>query len=316
MDTRTSTSHPIGVDWALGPDGHRIGLTFAPGKTDGSGIGDYRWARDLSADLDRLVKTHGATVLACLVEDHELRGLGIPELEGEARRRGLDVRRLPIADGGVPADLAALQAFCAGLAVTARAGGVVVVHCRGGLGRTGLVGACTLVELGLTADQALDAVKGARGPKCPETEAQRGVVRAYRPTAPSTTTRPTGKGADRVDHANRADRIAGVVLAAAIGDAMGNPTEFVGSVAEIRRKFGPQGVTKFELFREANGKRFAPYTDDTQMAEAVLRCLLDNPGATLDAAMTDLAKRFVDWADNPQGATALRGTRASRGAPP
>lgn len=182
MDTRTSISHPIAVDWAIGPNGGRIGLTFAPGKSHVSALGDYRWARDLSADLDRLVETHGATVLACLVEDHELRGLGIPEFEGEAHRRGLDVRRLPIADGGVPTDLAALQAFCAGLAASARAGGVVVVHCRGGLGRTGMVGACTLVELGLTADQALHAVKGARGPKCPETEAQRGVVHAYRPT--------------------------------------------------------------------------------------------------------------------------------------
>lgn len=243
MDSRTSTSHPIGVDWALGPDGHRIGLTFAPGKAHVSALGDYRWARDLSADLDRLVKTHGATVLACLVEDHELRGLGIPELEDEARQRGLDVRRLPIADGGVPADLAALQAFCAGLAVTARAGGVVVVHCRGGLGRTGLVGACTLVELGLTANQALDAVKGARGPKCPETEAQRGVVRAYRPTAAATTTRPA---------LARANLMAGAAIGTAVGDSMGNPTEFIGSVADVRREFAPQGVTKFELLQNAN----------------------------------------------------------------
>ena len=289
METRTSASHPIGVDWARGPASHRIGLTFAPGKKDRSTIGNYRWDRDLAADLDRLVQTHGATVLACLVEDHELPTLGIPDLVGEAQRRGLDVRRVPIVDGGTPRDLSAFQAFTTGLADAVRAGETVVVHCRGGLGRTGMVAACTLIELGLTPEQALEAVKGARGPKCPETAAQRAVVQTYRPRAATT---PAG---------GRADRIAGAVLGAAIGDAMGHPTEFITTVAEIRRKYGPQGVTKFELFRAIDGRRFAPYTDDTQMAEAVLACLLDNPRATLDATMTDLAQRFVDWADNPQG---------------
>src|SRR5437764_1405491 len=71
------------------------------------------------------------------------------------------------------------------------------------------------------------------------------------------------------------DICAGVVLGAAIGDAMGHPTEFLSSVAQIRAKYGPEGVTKFELWWDRGGKHFAPYTDDTQLAEAVLRALVE-----------------------------------------
>ncbi|MBL8953610.1 MAG: ADP-ribosylglycohydrolase family protein [Myxococcaceae bacterium] len=99
----------------------------------------------------------------------------------------------------------------------------------------------------------------------------------------------------------RQDAFAGVVLGAAIGDAMGHPTEFLDSVEEIRAKYGAEGVSKFELFWERDGKRFAPYTDDTQMAEAVARALIDSRGSDLDPAMKLMAKRFVAWSMEPQG---------------
>ncbi len=99
----------------------------------------------------------------------------------------------------------------------------------------------------------------------------------------------------------RQDVFAGVVLGAAIGDAMGHPVEFIDSVAQIRSKYGPEGVTKFELYWERDGKHFAPYTDDTQMAEAVALALHESRGADLDATMKAMAKRFVDWSLEPQG---------------
>lgn len=98
-----------------------------------------------------------------------------------------------------------------------------------------------------------------------------------------------------------ADICAGVVLGGAIGDAMGHPTEFIDSVRSIRAKYGPEGVTKFELYWERGGKHFAPYTDDTQMAEAVLRALLEARGDDLDATMELMAEKFIDWSKNPQG---------------
>jgi ADP-ribosylglycohydrolase len=90
------------------------------------------------------------------------------------------------------------------------------------------------------------------------------------------------------------------VLGAAIGDAMGHPTEFVGSFEAIHSRFGPEGVTQFELYWERDGQRFAPYTDDTQMAEIVLRTLVEGH-ADLDETMRRMAQRFVEWSRNPQG---------------
>jgi ADP-ribosylglycohydrolase len=68
------------------------------------------------------------------------------------------------------------------------------------------------------------------------------------------------------------------VLGAAIGDAMGHPTEFM-SMEDIRAAHGPQGVAGFTLWWTHEGKRFAPYTDDTQISEAVILALLQSRAA-------------------------------------
>jgi len=98
----------------------------------------------------------------------------------------------------------------------------------------------------------------------------------------------------------REQRCLGAVLGGAIGDAMGHPTEFMGSFESIRRRYPPNGVTQFELFWDRDGRRFAPYTDDTQMSECVLRALLDESN-DLDECMKGMAERFIEWSHSPQG---------------
>jgi ADP-ribosylglycohydrolase len=118
-------------------------------------------------------------------------------------------------------------------------------------------------------------------------------------------------------------QILGAVLGAAIGDAMGHPTEFL-SMESIYSRFGAHGVQNFELYWNGPQGRFAPYTDDTQMAEIVLRTLIDGneQDLDLDATMSLMAKGFVHWASNPQGGhrapgnACLSGCRAlANGAP-
>ncbi|HEY0009556.1 MAG TPA: ADP-ribosylglycohydrolase family protein, partial [Tepidisphaeraceae bacterium] len=118
-------------------------------------------------------------------------------------------------------------------------------------------------------------------------------------TSPESGEPPSAKSAIAQPAPSRADRVAGAVLGGAVGDAMGHPTEFM-SMQAIRDRYGPAGVSQFELYWDRGGQRFAPYTDDTQMAECVLRALLDEP-ADLDRCMTNMAKRFVEWSRNPQG---------------
>jgi ADP-ribosyl-[dinitrogen reductase] hydrolase len=63
-----------------------------------------------------------------------------------------------------------------------RQGKNVVVHCRGGLGRTGTVAACVLVALGRhTAEDAIETVRKARRGTI-QTNEQEGFVRRFEET--------------------------------------------------------------------------------------------------------------------------------------
>jgi ADP-ribosylglycohydrolase len=108
------------------------------------------------------------------------------------------------------------------------------------------------------------------------------------------------------------DRRLGTILAGAIGDALGHPTEFM-SLSSIYEKYGVDGVQGFSLWRKdpETGKEYSPYTDDTQMAEVVLRTILSAQLADLDEEhmFEKMAEGFVEWARNPQG-----GHRAPGGA--
>ncbi len=110
-------------------------------------------------------------------------------------------------------------------------------------------------------------------------------------------------------------RVLGAVMGAAIGDAMGFPTEFL-SASEIRRRYGPNGVHGFTFRWNRDDRWFAPYTDDTQMAEIVLRCLYRAVAEerTLDETMRSIAEGFVAWAREPQGGHRAPGNACLAGA--
>ena len=162
----TSESDPIQVDFLpedeVGTPG-RLGMTFAPGMWAGSVGG--RWERDLAADMRALEEEHEANVLVSLMEKHEYRGYQIPELLEKDTIGGIEILRFAIKDMGVPqeAESERFQAFVKDVVQRLEQGQNVVVHCRGGLGRTGTLAACVLVALGQhTAREAINAVRAAR----------------------------------------------------------------------------------------------------------------------------------------------------------
>lgn len=160
---RTSVSHPILVDYLsheVAPFRGRIGMTFAPGKSQRGGLTGH-WERDLAIDTRDLAEKYGTHLLLSLVEDHELRELKIEGLVGACETLGIRVLRLPIKDQGVPSLELAKTAVRAALGTAAR-GENVVIHCMGGLGRTGLIAACALVALGVDPERAMGAVRKAR----------------------------------------------------------------------------------------------------------------------------------------------------------
>ena len=164
-DTRTSATHPIDVHWVpdLPTDG-AIGLTLAPGKHGPSYYHPAGWARDLDADLERLRQHHGADVLVSLMEDHEYDLLAVPDLRARARDVGLEVRHFPIADESVPPAWQddAFAALVAGIRRALDDGRRVVVHCRGGVGRSGLVAAAVATTYCDDADAAIARVRRAQ----------------------------------------------------------------------------------------------------------------------------------------------------------
>ena len=177
QSARTSQTHPIQIAEVRASPAHgRIGITFCPGKHDPA-ASTGAWARDLEADLDAIA-AWGARLVLTLVEPAELAALKVPHLGAEARRRGLDWRHLPIADYSVPAGDFEKQWETNGRDIRAllRSGGDVVVHCKGGIGRAGMIAARLLVELGMTPEDAIREVRRVRTGAI-ETPAQLALVR-------------------------------------------------------------------------------------------------------------------------------------------
>lgn len=176
---RTSVTHPLRVDWLPLDLPGRIGLTFAPGKKAWSKYTGGRWERDLDQDLDRLVHEHGAQLLVSLIEEVELRQYGIEALYECAAQKGLRVRRFPIRDVRAPTGVGGVASLVEEIVSAARGGRHIVIHCIGGLGRTGTVAGCVLVDLGHGPQEALDVLHQLRGPHCPETREQETFVAEY-----------------------------------------------------------------------------------------------------------------------------------------
>lgn len=82
----------------------------------------------------------------------------------------------------------------------------------------------------------------------------------------------------------------GCMLGAAIGDALGGPTEFLKWDGIVSR-FGPEGLTDFA----ADPWGLGAYTDDTQMAIAVARGILGSPDFASPMVEAQIRLEFVRW---------------------
>jgi ADP-ribosylglycohydrolase len=112
-----------------------------------------------------------------------------------------------------------------------------------------------------------------------------------------------------VSRAADVERFRGSMLGLAIGDALGHPTEFVGSVRAIRERWGERGVLDLVPVGEHPAGTF---TDDTQMAICVARALIRKGHAPLDELMEVLGREFVAWSisrenNRAPGSACMRG---------
>lgn len=213
------------------------------------------------------------------------------------RRHALRDHGLPDSDEQMERILADLHAWLAG-------GRRVYVHCRAGIGRTGMVVACHLVCGGRDGESALHELnrlwlgsqRSATWPSVPETEEQAGWVLAWarsaRRRAPAATAGgATASGGESppldpiaLEPARRLrERFQGALLGLATGDALAAATQFrkPGSFAPVGDLLGGG---PFDLPRGA-------WSDDTAMALCLAESLLERAG--FDAA--DQVQRYARW---------------------
>ena len=274
---RTSLSHPLQIAAVqLVPGYGRIGVTFCPGKKQPGSLSGG-WHRDLGTDLDA-IRDWGAAVVVSLVEQHELEALAVSNLGAEVVNRHMEWLHLPIPDVSVPQVQfeQVWQLKGAGLRARLRDGFDVVVHCKGGLGRAGMIAARLLAELGVEPSEAISRVRSVR-PDAIETPAQEAYVRTISPIEeprPSLTR-------DAIQ-----DRAVGTLVGLAVGDALGTTLEFT-----ARDSYPPlTDIVGGGPFNLAPGQ----WTDDTSMALA----LADSLSICGDLDPADLMRRFVSWRDD------------------
>jgi protein-tyrosine phosphatase len=118
------------------------------------------------------------TVFSLLTPEEEA-DLDIAAEAEIAKSHGLKFWSFPILDRQVPDSEGDLSQALRNLEAELEAGGNVVVHCRQGIGRTGLVAACLLVMNGIEPEAAVQRLSAARGITVPETPEQRRWIDHY-----------------------------------------------------------------------------------------------------------------------------------------
>lgn len=150
-----------GVYWIDGPWRGRLAILPRPRGGD--------WLEDEA----RRWRMAGIDVVVTLLEASEESELDLVGESAAAAAVGLGFRSFPIPDRGVPSSRQAVVDLVAYVSDALQAGRNVGLHCRQGVGRSGLIAAAMLVSAGEGVASALERVTRARGLPVPETEAQR-----------------------------------------------------------------------------------------------------------------------------------------------
>jgi len=168
----TSINSPLRINSIVLPGNcGQIGMTFCPGKKDQS-ISGIIWNRDVNIDLC-MISAWGASAVVTLLEKIEMEMLGVAILPSLLQKKGIEWHHLPIRDVDIPDQLFEEVWLKTGqrLREILTCNGKILLHCRGGIGRTGTIAAKLLVEFGYEPAAAITLVRRTR-PGTIETKAQ------------------------------------------------------------------------------------------------------------------------------------------------
>ena len=127
---------------------------------------------DYAGDLDFIREWRPSLVIS-MTTLSEMFDLGALSLGNDLRERGTRWAHLPVVDFGAPDDdFDKKWPMVADMALSAmRGGGRVLVHCKGGCGRSGMAALRLMIEMGEAPAEALSRLRNVR-PCAVETDAQ------------------------------------------------------------------------------------------------------------------------------------------------
>jgi ADP-ribosyl-[dinitrogen reductase] hydrolase len=204
----------------------------------------------------------------------------------------VDYVRKPVRDHGLPARPEHMTDIQVCIDHALRSGRLTYVHCRAGIGRTGMAVGCFLVESGRSGAKALEELnriwqqskRAETWPHVPETDDQTRFVREWKPQVASLAKQRVGAPARQREPErdplldsgtlsaarNLRDRFLGAFIGLAVGDALAAATQFrkSGSFTPVGDLLGGG---PFDLPRGG-------WSDDTAMALCLAESLIESNG--------------------------------------
>lgn len=111
-------------------------------------------------------------VVVSLLEESEVRELGLADEKAACETAGLEFLSFPIKDRGLPCDAQAVSEFSKWAHTRITQGSGLVFHCRAGIGRSGMMAASVLLHAGFTVREAFARISAARGMIVPDAPGQ------------------------------------------------------------------------------------------------------------------------------------------------
>ena len=135
-----------------------------------------RGDEQLDADMHALHEA-GIDIIVSMLEPLEAVELGLEHEQRSALSAGIALISFPVPDHSIPQDLEKFTALLSVLEQRMSAGRRIGVHCRGCIGRSGIVTASLLIRSGISHKPAWAQISAARGYPVPDTAEQKAWVK-------------------------------------------------------------------------------------------------------------------------------------------
>jgi protein-tyrosine phosphatase len=156
--------------WIAGPWRGRLAIAPRPRGDD--------WLDDETVAW----RANGIDTVVSLLMPEEADQLGLAREAAASEAAGMQFRSLPIVDRSVPESLSVALSLMNDLDNQLTEGRTVVIHCRQGIGRAGLIASALLVDAGFSPAEAVRRVSDCRRVPVPETSEQRAWIDAFAST--------------------------------------------------------------------------------------------------------------------------------------